>query len=121
MALTKKQLDELRTKLDGTLVDIKSELGEIETDKGEMKQPDFGSDVDGNEDLSEEADETEELTADIGIAAGLKERLEDVENALRKMDKGAYGKCEKCGEEISWEVLSAVPESRYCKTHKAGK
>lgn len=121
MALTKQQLDELRAKLDTTLVDIKEELGEIETDKGEIKQPDFGGDVEGNEDLSEEADETEEFSANIAIASGLKERLEDVQNALRKMDKGTYGKCEKCGMDISIDVLLANPESRLCIHCKAGK
>jgi len=118
MALTKQQLEELRAKLDATLVDIKSELGDIEDTKGEVKPVDFGSDVESTDDAPEEADEAEELTTNAAIAGGLKERLENIQNALRKMNKNEYGKCEKCGMEISFELLKVDPESRldaHCK------
>ncbi len=118
--LTTEQLKELRARLDMTLVDIKEELGEIETDKGEPKMPEFGSDTESSEDSPEEADEAEELATNVAIADGLKARMEDVQNALRKMDKGEYGKCEKCGMDIDYEVLKANPESRLCKHCKAG-
>ncbi len=117
--LNQNQLDELRGKLDATLVDIKEELGEIETDKGELKHPDFGSDTESSEDLPEEADEAEELATNAAIANGLKIRLEDIQNALRKMDKGDYGKCEKCGMDIDHEVLKINPESRLCRSCKS--
>jgi RNA polymerase-binding transcription factor DksA len=121
MALTKEQLEELRAKLDATLVDIKSELGEIADEKGEVKNPEFGSDVESTEDLPEEADEAEEFATNIAIASGLKSRLEDIEHALRKINKNEYGKCEKCGMDIDYETLQAVPESRLCRHCKAGK
>ena len=118
MDLTKQQLDELRAKLDATLVDIKSELGEITDDKGEVKNPDFGSDVESTEDLPEEADEAEEFATNIAISSGLKSRLEDIEQALRKINAGTYGTCEKCKMAIPYEVLDAVPESRLCQSCK---
>lgn len=117
--LNKEQMDELRARLDATLIDIKEELGEIETDKGELKQPDFGSDTESSEDLPEEADEAEELATNAAIANGLKARLEDIQNALRKMNKNEYGKCEKCGMDIEYEILKINPESRLCKMCKA--
>ncbi len=116
--LTKIQLDELRAKLDATLIDIKSELGEITDVKGELKQPEFGSDTESTDDAPEEADEAEELVTNAAIADGLKARLEDIQNALRKMDKNEYGKCEKCGMAISYEILKTVPESRLCQACK---
>lgn len=119
MALTKEQLEELRAKLDATLVDIKSELGEIADEKGEVKNPEFGSDTESTEDLPEEADEAEEFATNIAIAGGLKSRLEDIEQALRKMNAQVYGLCEKCKQDIPYEVLEAVPESRLCKHCKA--
>ncbi len=118
MALTQEQLNELRSKLDATLVDIKSELGEIADEKGEVKKPEFGSDVESTEDLPEEADEAEEFATNIAISSGLKSRLEDIEQALRKMNAGTYGACEKCKMAIPYEVLQAVPESRLCQSCK---
>ena len=118
MALTKEQLEELRAKLDATLVDIKGELGEIADDKGEVKNPEFGTDVESTDDAPEEADEAEEFATNIAIASGLKSRLEDVEHALRKINNGMYGKCEKCGLYIGYEVLKINPESRLCQSCK---
>jgi len=44
----------------------------------------------------------------------LKERLSDVEVALKKMQDGAYGSCEDCGEKISRDRLAVFPTARYC-------
>ena len=40
--------------------------------------------------------------------------LEDVERAIRMLDRGTYGICETCGEPIAPERLEAYPASRYC-------
>ena len=78
----------------------------------------MGSDTEG-EMLDEEADEAEEMTTNFALRAGLKGRLNAVNKALEKIEKGEYGKCEKCGGEISGEVLEVDPESELCKTCKA--
>lgn len=48
----------------------------------------------------------------------LQERMEDtlqqVENALDRIDKGIYGKCENCGKNISPERLEALPYAQMC-------
>ena len=116
--LTEKNLKDLRQKLDSTLVDIKTELGELEDEKGEAKPVDFGSDVESTDDAPEETDEAEEISTNVAIANGLKERLENIENALRKMNKNEFGKCDHCHEDISLEVLTVAPESRLCQKCK---
>ncbi|ABN51858.1 MAG TPA: conjugal transfer protein TraR [Hungateiclostridium thermocellum] len=40
--------------------------------------------------------------------------LEDINEALTKMDKGSFGKCELCGKEIDEERLEALPYTRLC-------
>ena len=84
-------------------------------DLGEV--PDMGSDIEG-ETFEEEADEAEEYSKNLGIKQVLKERLLDIKNALDKIARGAYGKCEKCGKEIEPKLLEVNPESRYCKNCK---
>lgn len=80
---------------------------------------DFGSDVDGFE---EETDETEEIGNTLAIRQSLEERLENISEALRKMDHGEYGVCESCGGKIEEEILDIDPESKLCKAcKKAGK
>ncbi len=40
--------------------------------------------------------------------------LDQIEGALRKMEKGAYGRCESCQKPIAKARLQAVPFARYC-------
>jgi len=48
----------------------------------------------------------------IGAASGAV--LEDIDDALRKLDKEGYGLCEGCGAEIPVERLDALPYAREC-------
>jgi DnaK suppressor protein len=41
-------------------------------------------------------------------------RLQEVENALRRIERGEYGICTKCGEDISAPRLRVRPEARLC-------
>lgn len=83
-----------------------------------LRRPvDMGSDVESTYDG--QADETEEETANAGMVETLKRRAHRVDDALNKMDKGTYGRCEKCGAEIEKPLLDVDPESRYCRACKA--
>lgn len=44
----------------------------------------------------------------------LAEKLKDVLLALKKIDKGSYGFCERCQDLIPKERLRLLPEARYC-------
>ena len=108
--LNEKELQSLKEKLE-------KEAGELEAQLATAKKtPEFGSDVET--DWSEEADEAEEFSKDLGVQDTLKERLNDIEHALDKMTRNEYGKCEKCGMDISMELLKVNPESRLCKECK---
>lgn len=109
MNLTKEQQAELRTKLIEEKHRIELQLQE------EKKQLDFGNDVDGFE---EETDEAEEYANYLGVESVEKEALHDIVTALDKIIDGTYGICEKCAGEISYELLSLQPESKLCKACK---
>lgn len=40
--------------------------------------------------------------------------LDKIERALQKIEEGAFGACEECGEEISVKRLEARPETTLC-------
>lgn len=85
---------------------------EIERDE----QPvDFGSDIDHDD---EATDKSEEVGNQLAAAEDLKNRLNEIDIALGKIQNGTYGVCEKCGNAIEDEVLSIDPESRFCKSCK---
>lgn len=44
----------------------------------------------------------------------LKQKLAEVKDALKKIDGGAYGICEACGEKINQERLKVLPTAKLC-------
>ena len=103
-----------------TLETIKNELEdeqaalEVKIDALEQGE-DFGSDIDS---LEEEADESTEWQNQSSAAQELRARLADIEAALRRIEKGTYGACEECGEEIGMDVLRVNWASRLCRSCK---
>jgi len=106
---TDAQIHAFTKKLEVSKRDLEKELATLQ------EKPEFGSDVDHFE---EEADEAEEFSKNLGVAKVLRHRLKDVEDALGKIRKNAYGVCEQCHREIEIEILTIDPESRYCKSCK---
>ncbi|MCQ4699271.1 TraR/DksA C4-type zinc finger protein, partial [Paeniclostridium sordellii] len=41
-------------------------------------------------------------------------KLNEIDNALYKMENGSYGKCENCNKFIDEERLEFIPETRLC-------
>ena len=79
--------------------------------------------------LEEAANEVEEYESRLPIEHSSELRLRDVNSALEKirtslsartlnashiLEKGNYGKCEKCGKDIPEERLKVYPEARFC-------
>ncbi len=46
----------------------------------------------------------------------LRETLQDINEALAKLDAGTYGQCESCGGPIADARLEAMPAARLCIT-----
>ena len=51
---------------------------------------------------------------DKALKTAQQHQITEVDQALQRMDAGAYGKCELCGKEIDSDRLSAKPEARLC-------
>jgi DnaK suppressor protein len=52
-----------------------------------------------------------------------REAIEDLEQALDRVENGSYGACESCGRPIPVERLEALPRTRLCVAcgHASGK
>lgn len=64
--------------------------------------------------LEEEADEVEEYSSLLSIEKPLELKLQNINEALKKIKEGNYGKCEKCEKEISENRLNLIPEAKTC-------
>lgn len=67
--------------------------------------------------LDEEADEVEEYETRLATEHSLESRLLEVNKALERMSAGNYGKCAKCGKEITPERLRANPAAEFDMEH----
>lgn len=60
------------------------------------------------------ADKYEEESTNEGVLETLEERLQEVTDALDRIDKGTYGVCIITGNKIEDEVLDANPAATTC-------
>lgn len=68
--------------------------------------PNYGSEE------AENAQEFVQFEQNIRVEADLERDLQNVTDALKKIENGTYGVCEKTGEMIPRERLEAFPEAR---------
>ena len=48
------------------------------------------------------------------VAELTRRELADIEDALRRIEEGSYGRCEACGGPMGLQRIRAIPEARYC-------
>ena len=101
------RLTQFRTKLSAKRRQLEDEVGRSALyGKGQVD--------DSIKDLGDQANTayTREFLAELGN--GDRRLLKDVLIALRKLDEGGFGECERCGEAIAEKRLEALPFARYC-------
>lgn len=107
--MRKRERDKFRT----LLLQIRKDITrEIQLDMKEGREGEAGDGRDTYDIASDERDR------EINLLLGDRERkkLEQVDDALRRVDAGEYGECEECGGEIAVGRLEAMPFSRLCVT-----
>ena len=118
--MKKEKREELKTKMEkekSALEEIiKGFAKESESSSGDWdtRFPNFKAE--GTPD--EEADEVEEYSSLLPIERTLETKLQNINDALKKMADGKYGKCEVCGEVINEERLDLIPETKTCSSCK---
>lgn len=113
--MDKQLIEDLQKKLEASKKELEETLGAFATkDPGlkgdwDTRMPDFGPPSLG--DLEQESDKMEEYENKLPVEHALELKLRDVNNALKKIEGGAYGICEKCGKSIEEERLRTIPEA----------
>jgi len=78
---------------------------------------DFRNDA---KDFADTASDSYEKELHYDLTEKNKKVLTEIEEALGRIEKNQYGKCEKCGKNISIERLKALPFSRLCIKCQSG-
>ncbi len=85
-----------------------------EADNRSAQFPEYGDKPDEN------AQEISDFSTTIVAQKVLEKSLEDIESALKRIDKGTYGICKYCGNPINEKRLQARPTAGACITCKTG-
>jgi RNA polymerase-binding transcription factor len=64
--------------------------------------------------MADDASEVFEQTKNLALKRHLEKMLEQVELAMRRIEKGSYGVCENCGGLIPPERLQVMPSATLC-------
>ena len=69
---------------------------------------------DGTEDIVDRANNAYNRELMFSLSDTERNTLLLIENALRRMDEGTYGRCSNCGQNIALPRLEALPWARFC-------
>lgn len=70
-------------------------------------------------DIEEGDPDVVEREKSLALLSALEARLASIEDALKAIERGDYGICERCGKEIPEERLEVKPEATLCITCQA--
>jgi DnaK suppressor protein len=104
-------IDGLRKRLEDERAELVSQLDAMQIDN-DNQQTDYGV---GNH-LADDASELFLRERNIALRGNAEELIAQIDGALKRMDAGSYGTCERCGQPIAAERLEALPYAAYCIT-----
>jgi DnaK suppressor protein len=111
--MEQQKLEQIRRELGDELSSIQHQLAEYG-----VSADNDGMGVAVNEGFADSAQATAERSQILTLVEQLHEHQQEVESALRRIEEGTYGKCERCGETIPAERLEALPTARLCVSCK---
>lgn len=83
-----------------------------------LKEDSYTLGTDGIQDMADAASNSYNADILMSISDNDLNLLKEIDSALDKMSRGAYGICEECEEMIGEKRLEANPVARYCITCK---
>jgi DnaK suppressor protein len=97
----------LRTMLESERTELLDAISHYEV-QARHKKPGLGNH------MADDGTEAFDQAASLALHRNEQALLSQVEAALARMDKGEYGSCERCGEEIDFARLKAIPYATLC-------
>jgi RNA polymerase-binding transcription factor len=113
-AFTPAELEQIRVELVAQREVFARELAELEAGTFNQSQSDLSGEVSFDEESADAGTFTFERERDLSLSNNLRDLLDKVDSALRRIKNGSYGTCERCGRSIDKARLKALPYSVLC-------
>jgi RNA polymerase-binding protein DksA len=114
MKLDQKTLTDIRTRLEKEYADLKEQWDEVERSSFEATQSDMTGEVGLDEDFADAGTATFERERDLSIQNNIRDLMDQISRAIRRIEEGRYGRCERCGNPIDAARLRALPHASLC-------
>lgn len=111
---SKKELDELRQRLEAERAELQVQLTTIEETSFATSQSDISGEVSFDEENADAGTFTFERERDLSIENNVRDLMGKIDRALARMEGGTYGICSRCGKPIEKARLKALPYADLC-------
>jgi RNA polymerase-binding transcription factor len=112
--LTKKEIADLRIRLEDERALLDTQLAGIEEDSFASTQSDASGDVGLDDEPADAGTATFEREKDLSIENNVRDLLHKIDLALKRIDEGTYGTCDVCGKPIEKARVKALAYVDLC-------
>jgi len=113
--MDKNELEKFKKLLLKKREELTSSVDHITGDTRRQSQKEAAGDLSGYSlHMADMASDNYEREFSLNLASGERETLLEIDEALKRIDEKAYGRCLSCKKKISKKRLSAVPHAKLC-------
>jgi DnaK suppressor protein len=112
--LTAKEIGDLKERLDAERGELSTQLTTIEEEAFAATQSELSGDVGLDDESADAGTATFEREKDLSIENNVRDLLAKIDRALKRIDEGTYGTCERCGKPIEKARIKALPYVDLC-------
>jgi RNA polymerase-binding transcription factor DksA len=112
--LTKKEIGDLRARLLEERAELGDQLTTIEDEAFSASQSDLSGDVGLDDESADAGTATFEREKDLSIENNVRDLMDKIDRALKRIDEGTYGLCSVCGRPIEKARIKALPYVDLC-------
>ena len=113
--MEKQELSKLKEQLGALRAKMVSGIDHIERDTLNKSQRDSSGDLSGYSfHMADQATDNFDTEFNLDIASNEQKFLNEIDEALKRIEEGIFGVCEQCQKPIALKRLKVVPYTRYC-------
>ena len=112
--LTEQEIGELEVRLREERAELAEQLSAIEEVAFAATQSDISGDVGVDDESADAGTATFEREKELSIEQNVRDLIQKIDRALKRIEAGTYGICERCGKPIEKARIKALPYVDLC-------